>query len=61
MEQTYKKRNIKKIKLNFPKGLQYEDVEFTYKLVPFINKVSFVKKLLCTLCAKRRFYIKFAK
>ena len=26
----------------FPKGLRYEDVEFTYKLLPFVNKVSFV-------------------
>ena len=25
----------------FPKGLRYEDVEFTYKLLPFVNKVSF--------------------
>ena len=30
--------------IRFPKGLRYEDVEFTYKLVPFINKVSFIKE-----------------
>ena len=28
----------------FPKGLRYEDVEFTYKLIPYIEKVSFLKK-----------------
>lgn len=30
--------------IRFPKDLRYEDVEFTYKLVPFINKVSFIKE-----------------
>lgn len=30
--------------VRFPKGLRYEDVEFTYKLVPYIEKVSFLKK-----------------
>ena len=30
--------------IRFPKGLRYEDMEFTYKLVPFINKVSFIKE-----------------
>ena len=35
---------IQKININFPKGYRYEDVEFTYKLVPFLEKVSFVKK-----------------
>lgn len=40
-----KREILEKNKIEFPKGLQYEDVEFTYKLVPFINKVSFVKKL----------------
>lgn len=39
-----KREILEKNKIEFPKGLQYEDVEFTYKLVPFINKVSFVKK-----------------
>lgn len=28
--------------LEFPKGLRYEDVEFTYKLIPFINKFAYV-------------------
>lgn len=30
--------------LEFPKGLRYEDVEFTYKLIPFINKFAYVYK-----------------
>lgn len=30
--------------IQFPKGLQYEDVAFFYQLIPFIEKVSFVKK-----------------
>lgn len=30
--------------LEFPKGLRYEDVEFTYKLIPFINKFDYVDK-----------------
>ena len=40
------KREIleKNQEIRFPKGLRYEDVEFTYKLVPYIEKVSFLKK-----------------
>ncbi len=30
--------------LEFPKGLRYEDVEFTYKLIPFVNKFTYVDK-----------------
>lgn len=30
--------------LIFPKGLRYEDVEFTYKLIPHLNKTSYVDK-----------------
>lgn len=30
--------------LEFPKGLRYEDVEFTYKLIPFLNKFAYVDK-----------------
>lgn len=30
--------------LEFPKGLRYEDVEFTYKLIPLINKFAYVDK-----------------
>lgn len=28
----------------FPKGVRYEDVEFTYKLIPHLNKCSYVSK-----------------
>ena len=31
-------------KIEFPKGLRYEDVEFFYKLIPYLGKISFVKK-----------------
>ena len=31
-------------KLEFPKGLRYEDVEFTYKLIPYLNRTSYVEK-----------------
>lgn len=31
-------------KVQFPKGYRYEDVEFTYKLILFLKKVSFCKK-----------------
>lgn len=41
------KREIVEIsKIQFPKGYRYEDVEFTYKLIPYLNKVSFVKEPL---------------
>lgn len=33
-------------KIYFPKGLRYEDVEFTYKLIPYCDKVSFIKEPL---------------
>ena len=39
-----KKEVLDKSKVLFPKGLRYEDVEFTYKLIPFLDKVSFLKK-----------------
>ncbi len=39
-----KKEIIEKENLEFPEGLRYEDIEFCYKLVPYLNKVSFVKK-----------------
>lgn len=39
------KRDIlEKTGIQFPKGHRYEDVEFTYKLIPFLNKVSFLNK-----------------
>ena len=39
-----KKEVLEKSKVLFPKGLRYEDIEFTYKLVPYLDKVSFLKK-----------------
>lgn len=39
-----KREVIEKNKLEFPKGLRYEDVEFTYKLIPHLNKVSYIDK-----------------
>ncbi len=33
-------------KIEFPKGLRYEDIEFFYKLLPHINKCGFVKEFL---------------
>ena len=39
-----KKEILEKSKIIFPKAYRYEDVEFTYKLIPYIEKVSFLKK-----------------
>ena len=39
-----KREILEKSKLEFPFGLRYEDVEFFYKLVPYLNKVSIVNK-----------------
>ncbi len=39
-----KREIIKENKIEFPKGYRYEDVEFTYKLAPYIKKVSFLQK-----------------
>lgn len=39
-----KREILEKTKIKFPVGLRYEDMEFFYKLVPCINKVSFIKK-----------------
>lgn len=41
-----KRSLIEEHKIEFPKGLRYEDVEFFYKMVPYYNKVSFVKEPL---------------
>ncbi len=35
---------VEKTKVIFPKGLRYEDVEFTYKLLPSLNKISYLEK-----------------
>ncbi len=42
----YKKSVLDEANVLFPKGLQYEDIEFFYKIIPYINKVSFVKQPL---------------
>ena len=39
-----KREIIENEKIEFPFGLRYEDVEFFYKLVPRLNKISFMKK-----------------
>lgn len=39
-----KKEILEKANIEFPKGYYYEDVEFTYKLVPFLNKVSYLEE-----------------
>ena len=39
-----KREILEETKILFPKGYRYEDVEFTYKLVPHLNKISFLKK-----------------
>lgn len=41
-----KTKIIKENNIEFPKGLRYEDVEFFYELLPYINKFSFVKEPL---------------
>lgn len=40
----WKTELIQKAKVLFPKGYRYEDVEFFYQMIPFIEKVSFVKE-----------------
>ena len=39
-----KREVLEKAQIYFPKGYRYEDVEFTYKLIPYLGKVSFLKK-----------------
>lgn len=39
-----KRKIIVENNIQFPKGLRYEDVEFTYKLIPHLNKISYVNK-----------------
>ena len=56
-----RKSILEKTQIQFPKGLRYEDVEFTYKLIPHLNKVSFLKKNIYTLHTKRKFNYKCAK
>lgn len=42
----YKKEILNKADVKFPKGLRYEDVEFFYKIIPYLEKVSFIKEPL---------------
>ena len=39
-----KRQLLQETKVIFPKGYRYEDVEFFYQLLPFIEKVAFVKE-----------------
>lgn len=39
-----KREILEKTNIRFPKGLRYEDVEFTYKLVPYLEKVSLLQE-----------------
>lgn len=39
-----KRQIIEKNKLIFPLGLRYEDIYFTYTLLPHINKISYLKE-----------------
>ena len=41
-----KKELIDNTKIEFPKGLRYEDVEFFYKLLPYIKRFGFVEDYL---------------
>jgi hypothetical protein len=41
-----KRKIIEENNIEFPKGLRYEDVEFTYKLLPLLEKCSYVAEPL---------------
>jgi len=41
-----KRSLLSELNIEFPKGLRYEDVEFFYKLLPYIKKFGFVKECL---------------
>ena len=40
----YKRELINKTKTRFPEGLIYEDLEFFYKLLPYVNKISYINQ-----------------
>lgn len=40
----YKRKILNKNKIRFPEGLIYEDMEFFYKLLPHLNKISYINK-----------------
>ena len=35
---------LKEYDIKFPKGLRYEDIEFTYKLIPYLDNCSYVNE-----------------
>ncbi len=39
-----RKEILDREKIIFPKGLRYEDIEFTYKLLPHLEKISYIEK-----------------
>lgn len=39
-----KREIIKKNNIKFPEGLIYEDLEFFYKILPFVKKISYIEK-----------------
>lgn len=42
----YKREILKQANIQFPKGLQYEDVAFFYQMIPFLKTISFEKEPL---------------
>lgn len=40
----YKRELLNKTKTRFPDGLIYEDLEFFLKLLPYLNKISYINK-----------------
>ena len=40
----YKRELLNKTKTRFPESLIYEDLEFFYKLLPYLNKISYINK-----------------
>ncbi len=39
-----KRKIIEDYKIRFPEDLIYEDLEFFYKLIPYLNKISYIEK-----------------
>lgn len=39
-----KRKIIEENNITFPEGLIYEDLEFFFKLIPFVNKISYINK-----------------
>lgn len=39
-----KREILQRTKVEFPNGYRYEDVEFTYQLLPYLKKISFLNK-----------------